>query len=68
MPRDLPDHVHHKNGVEDNEEVVCVPEYLIVGHAEKQIQNENIHNDFQKKFHFLQTKEVLQRRDDVYEE
>lgn len=31
----LPNHVHHKDDVEDNEEVVCVPEDLIVGHPVK---------------------------------
>lgn len=31
----LPDHVHHKDDVEDNEEVVCVPEDLIVEHPVK---------------------------------
>lgn len=40
--RDLPDHVHHKDDVEDNEEVVCVPEDLIVGYPEKHTQ---IHDD-----------------------
>lgn len=32
---DIPDHVHHKDDVEDNEEVVRVPEDLIVGHPEE---------------------------------
>lgn len=31
----LPNHVHHEDDVEDNEEVVCVPEDLIVGHPVK---------------------------------
>lgn len=29
----LPNHVHHQDDVENNEEVVCVPEDLVVGHA-----------------------------------
>ena len=33
---DLPDHVHHEYDVEDDEEVVCVPEDLIVGHPENE--------------------------------
>lgn len=44
--RDLPDHVHHKNDVEDNEEVVRVPEDLIVGHPKKANDNNNTGNYF----------------------
>lgn len=34
LKKDLPDHVHHEDDIEDDEEVVCVPEDLVVGHPE----------------------------------
>lgn len=34
LKKDLPDHVRHEDDIEDDEEVVCVPEDLVVGHPE----------------------------------
>ena len=51
-PEDIPDHVHHKDDVEDNEEVVCVPEDLIVGHSKIKRQNDNMQDYFQKCSYF----------------
>ncbi len=42
MAQDLPDHVHHEDDVEDNEEVVCVPEDLIVGQPEKKKDTKDV--------------------------
>lgn len=51
-PRNLPNHVHHEDDIEDNEEVVCVPEDLIMGHPKKKererVQNDIIHDCLQR--------------------
>lgn len=53
--------MHHEDDVEDNEEVVGVPENLIVGYPEnKKKQSENIHDHIQRNAQAYFKREIIQ--------